>query len=80
MFMENVKLRLDAWRDAQHRRDRLAPGSSEWLGAEDEVRSAATAFHAELAQVTARYAEAEFQRPNPRWSGGADYVIKLARE
>jgi hypothetical protein len=78
--MENVKLRLDAWREAEHRRNRLAAGSPEWHDAEHEVRSAATAFHAELAQVSARYAEAEFQRPNPRWSTRVDRVTQLAGE
>lgn len=70
--MQNVKLRLDAWRDAEHRRDRLAPGSSEWQDAEDEVRSAEKAFHAEFAQASARYAEAEFQGLNRGWSAQVD--------
>lgn len=70
--MQNVKMRLDAWRDAQHRRDGLALGSSEWQEAQDEVRSAEKAFHAELAQASARYAEAEFQGPNRGWSAQLD--------
>ena len=70
--MQNVKVRLDAWRDAEHRRDGLALGSSEWQEAEDDVRSAEKAFHAELAQESARYAEAEFQGPNRGWSGQLD--------
>ncbi len=78
--MQNVKLRLEAWRDALHRRDRLAPGSSVWQDAEAEVRSAETAFHAELAQVSARYAEAEFQEPNPGWSARVDRLIQRAGE
>lgn len=66
--MQNVKMRLDAWRAAAQRRDGLAPGSSEWQDAEDDVRSAERAFHAELAQASARYAEAEFQGLNRGWS------------
>lgn len=54
--MDNVKFRLEAWRRAERRRDRLPPGSAEWQEAEDEVRAAQTAYHAELAQVSARYA------------------------
>lgn len=64
--MQNVKLRLDAWRDAERRRDALAVGSSEWQEAEEDVRSAAKVFHAEVAQATVRYAEAEFWDRNPR--------------
>lgn len=63
--MQNVQVRLDAWRAAERRRDGLAPGSAGWQDAEDDVRSAEKAFHAELAQAAARYAEAEFQGRNP---------------
>jgi hypothetical protein len=69
--LQNVKLRLDAWRDAERCRDGLALGGSEWQEAEEDVRSAAKAFHAELAQVSARYAEEEFQGRNP-WSAQLD--------
>ena len=69
--MQNVKLRLDAWRDAERRRDGLALGSSAWLEAEDDVRRAAKVFHAEVAQVSARYAEEEYQARNP-WSAQLD--------
>ena len=69
--MQNVKLRLDAWRDAERRRDGLALGSSEWQVAEEDVRRAATVFHAEVAQVSARYAEEEYQVRNP-WSAQLD--------
>ena len=78
--MQNVKLRLDAWRDAVHRRDGLAPGSPEWQDAEDEVRNAEKAFHGELAQASARYAEAEFQEPNPGWSARVDRLTQRAGE
>ena len=71
MPVQNVKLRLDAWRDAERRRDGLALGCSEWQEAEEEVRSAAKAFHAELAQASVRYAEVEFQERN-RWSAQLD--------
>ena len=60
MAAHNVKLRLDAWRDAAHRRDTHAPGSSAWREADDEVATAEKAFHAELAQVSVRYAEQDF--------------------
>jgi hypothetical protein len=69
--VQNVKLRLDAWRDAERRRDGLALGSSEWQEAEDDVRRAAKVFHAEVAQVSARYAEEEHQARNP-WSAQLD--------
>lgn len=78
--MQNVRLRLDAWRAAEHRRDGLAPGSSDWQDAEDEVRSTDKAFHARLAQASARYAEAEFQGPNPVWSARVDRLTQRAGE
>ena len=65
--VQNVKLRLDAWRDAERRRDGLALDSPEWQEAEEGARSAAKLFHAEVAQVSARYAEADFQARSP-WS------------
>ena len=69
--MSNLKLRLDAWRDAERRRDRLALGTSGWQEAEEDVRSAAKVFHAEEAQESARYAEAEYHDRN-RWSARLD--------
>ena len=38
--VQNVKLRLDTWRDAEPRLDGLALGSSEWKEAEEDVRHA----------------------------------------
>lgn len=64
--MQNVKLRLDAWRDAERRRDALERGSSEWQEADEEVRRAEKVFHAEFAQASARYAEEESETRNPR--------------
>ncbi len=78
--MQNVKLRLDAWRDAERRRDGLVVGSSEWQEADEEVRGAEKAFHAELAQTSARYAEAEFQDSNPAWSAHLDRLTSGARD
>jgi hypothetical protein len=69
--LPNVKLRLEAWREAEHRRDGFALGSPEWQEAEDDARSAAKAFHAEVAQATARYAEEDFQGRRP-WSAQLD--------
>ena len=69
--MQNVKLRLDAWREAERRRDGLARDSSEWQAAEEEAWNAAKLFHAELAQVSARYAETEFRDQRP-WSAHLD--------
>jgi hypothetical protein len=69
--LQNVKLRLEAWRDAERRRDALPLGGSEWQEAEEEVRSAAKVFHAELAQASVRYAEEEFRDRNP-WSAQLD--------
>lgn len=69
--MSNLKLRLDAWRDAERRRDRLALGTPGWQEAEEDVRSAAKVFHAEEAQESARYAEAEYHDRN-RWSARLD--------
>jgi hypothetical protein len=68
--MQNVKLRLDAWRDAERRRDGLAIGSSEWQEAEEEVRSAAKVFLAEVAQASVRYAETDFQDRNRTFGAG----------
>jgi len=65
--MQNVKLRLDEWRDAERRRDGHARGTPEWQQANGEVRIAETAFHAEVAQMSVRYAEAEYQDGN-HWS------------
>jgi len=76
--MQNVRSRLDAWREAEHRRDGLAPGSPERQDAEDEVQSAEKAFHAELAQESARYAEAELTGSSPRWSGRVDRLTQRA--
>ena len=59
--MHNVKPRLDDWRDAERRRDGLAPGTSDWQAAEEDVRGAATVYQAEVAQESARYAEDESQ-------------------
>jgi hypothetical protein len=78
--LQNVKLRLDAWRDAERRRDGIALGSLEWQDAEDEVRSAEKAYHAELAQASARYAEAEFQGPNPGWPERAERLTERAAD
>ena len=69
--MQDVKLRLDAWRDEERRRDGLALGSSEWQEAEEDVRRARTVFHAEVAQVAARYAEEEHHARRP-WSAQLD--------
>jgi hypothetical protein len=65
--LQNVRLRLDAWRDAERRRDKLASDSIDWQEADGEVHEAAKAFHAEVAQASARYAENEFQYQNA-WS------------
>ena len=75
--MQNVKFRLDAWRDAERRRDGLAPGSPEWHEAEEDVRSAAKVFHAEETQESVRYAEEEFQDRKP-WSARLDRRISGA--
>lgn len=69
--MRNVKLQLDSWRDAERRRDRLAPGSPAWQEADEDARTAAKAFHAEVAQASARYAEEDFQDRRP-WSLPSD--------
>ena len=70
--MRDAKTRLDAWRAAEHRRDRLACGTPEWEEADEEVRSAKQAFDAAFAQAYARYTEEWFQARNPRWSAAAD--------
>ena len=64
--MQNVKSRLDAWRDAERRRDRLVPGSSEWHEAAADAETAAKMFRAELAQASVRYAEDALQARDPR--------------
>jgi hypothetical protein len=65
--LQDVRTRLGAWRDAERRRDSLASDSIDWQEADAEVREAAKAFHAEVAQASARYAEEEFQNENV-WS------------
>jgi len=65
--LQDVRTRLDAWRDAERRRDRLASNSIDWQEADEAVRDAAKAFHAEVAQASARYAEEEFQNEHG-WS------------
>lgn len=71
MPVQNVKMRLDAWRDAERRREGLALDSPEWQEAEEDVRSACKVFHAEVAQASARYAEQDFQDRSP-WSAQSD--------
>jgi hypothetical protein len=65
--LHNVRTRLDAWRAAVRHRDRLTSDSIGWQDADDEAREAAKAFHAEVAQASARYAEEEFQNEHA-WS------------
>jgi len=63
--LQNVRLRLDAWREAERRLDVLALDSREREEAEQDVRSAAMVFHAEVAQVSARYVENEYRYRHP---------------
>jgi hypothetical protein len=70
-------MRLDGWRDAERRRNRLATGSTDWQEADEEVREAAKAFHAEVAQESARYAEEEFQNEHA-WSIGFERAASEA--
>ena len=65
--MQNVKLRLEAWRDAERRRDGLPLDTAAWQEAEEDTRRTAKLFHAEVAQASARYAEEDFQDRSP-WS------------
>ena len=74
--MQNVQLRLEAWRDAERRRDALALGSSEWQEAEEDARSAAKAFRAGRAQALARHAEEEF---SDRHSSSAQVDRRISR-
>ena len=78
--MQNVKTRLDEWREAEHRRDGLALSSPERQEAEEQVRTAERAFHAELAQASARYAEEEFQYPTRAWSAQVERRASVARD
>ena len=75
--VQDVKLRLDAWRDAERRRDGLPLDSSAWQEAEEDARRACKIFHAEVAQVSARYAEEDFQARN-LWSFHVDRPISPA--
>ena len=77
--MKDAKARLDAWREAEHRRDGLARDTSEWQEADAEVRSAKQSFDAAFAQAYARYAEERFQGTNPRWSTEVDRRTSRAR-
>ena len=76
--VNDAKLRLDVWRDEERRRDGLALGSSEWRDAEEDLLRARKVFHAEVAQVSARYAEAAFHDRN-RWSAQLDRRTSGAR-
>lgn len=78
--MNDVKLRLDAWRNAERRRDGLDAASTEWRGADDEVRTANKAFHAELAQASARYTVAELRGPQPGWFTRLDRLTQVAAD
>jgi hypothetical protein len=62
--LQDVRTRLHAWREEQRRRDRLARDSIDWQEADEEVREAAKAFHAAVAQTSARYVEEAFQKEN----------------
>lgn len=69
MHEQTVKLRLDAWREAERRRVAAASlGASEREAAEEEARTAEKAFHAELAQASARYAEAAYPDRDRGWA------------
>jgi hypothetical protein len=63
--VQNVRLRLEAWREAERRRDGLALGSPEWQEAEEDVRIAAKLVRAEVAQASVRCAEEEFHDLSP---------------
>lgn len=65
--MGNIATRLEEWRCAERRRDALVEGSQAWQEAREAVERAATAFHAEVAQAAARYAEAEFEEHAQVW-------------
>lgn len=78
--MQNVKMRLDAWREAERHRDTLAVVGSEWEEAEEAVRTAEKAYRAELAQASVRYAEEHFQDTSPRWSPELDRRMSGARD
>ena len=78
--MQDAKARLDAWREAEHRRDGLACGTSEWEEADQEVRLAKQAFDAAFAQAYARYAEEQFQGQRHRWSAEVDHRTTRATE
>lgn len=78
--VQNVRMRLEAWRQAEHRRDSLALGSSERQEAEEQVRTAEKAFHAELAQASARYAEEEFRDPRRGWSAQLGRRTSVAKD
>lgn len=78
--MQNVKLRLDAWREAERHRDALASAGTGSEEAEEEVRTAEKAYRAELAQASVRYAEEEFQDHNRGWSSELDRRMSRARD
>jgi hypothetical protein len=53
--MYEVAARLEAWRQAERRRDALAAGDDLWDAVEAELRDARTRYRAEVAQATAHY-------------------------
>ena len=65
--VQNVQARLDAWRAAERRRDGLAPDSSEWWLADEEVRGLAAAYRAAVAQAHARLVKHESHDRNWGW-------------
>ncbi len=66
--MQNVQARLDAWRDAERRRDGLASDSSEWQQADEEVRGLAAAYRAAVAQAYVPRPEDEFHDRKWGWA------------
>jgi hypothetical protein len=64
-----MKARLDAWRDAERRRDARTPTGSGQQEVDEEIRTAKEAFQDELARVSARYADEEHQDTNRGWPG-----------
>lgn len=63
----NARARLEAWRRAVRERDALARDGEAWRAADAEVAAAARAFHAEVAQASARHAEGERAEHERHW-------------
>jgi hypothetical protein len=66
--MYEVATQLEAWRQAERRRDALPAGDIRWDAVEADVRDARTRYRAEVAQATAHYHITSTTAPVAWWA------------